>query len=118
MLFVIEVAAANLGLNKDLLAPGQDVNGDIANLKKAPYQRVIRRLGLTGSAAVEDFWVQVEVGGVPVAKLHNNIITAPVGWDKDAIVLLNPIPVPKDVELAVKVIDAGGTNNGYLVIEF
>jgi len=116
--FVIEVAAANLTLAKDMLSEGMDVNGNIANIKKAPYNRAIRRLGLTGSAAAEDMWVEVQVNGEPHARIHNTITGVPVGWEKDAAILMNPIPVPANAELTVKIIDAGGTNNAYLILEF
>lgn len=104
---VVSVAAATAVLNYDLLSGRPDIAVSGAN-------RVIRALGLTGSAAAGDASVDVKVGNVTVATLYNTATGFPTA---DASRFVTSFFVPAGTPISVIVTDAPATNALNLLID-
>lgn len=106
-LSVVSVAAATAVLGYDLLTNRPDITSGAG-------QRVLRALGLTGSAAIGDSSVDVKVGNRVVATLFNNAVDFPTNdAGKFATAYLIPIGSP----ISVVVTDAPATNPLNLLID-
>lgn len=103
----VSVAAATAVLGYDLLSGRPDIanNG---------VPRIIRSLGLTGSAAIGDAAVDVKVSNVVVATLFNNSLDFPTA---DAGMFETMYAVPAGTPVSVIVTDAPATNPLVLLID-
>jgi hypothetical protein len=106
-LSMVSVAAATAVLNYDLLSGRPDIAVSGAN-------RVIRALGLTGSAAAGDTSVDVKVGNVTVSTLFNTATGFPTA---DAAKFPTQYFVPAGTPISVIVTDAPVTNAINLLID-
>lgn len=100
MLNIISIPAATAAVGYDLLTN----RPDIAN---AAQNRVLRAIGLTGSAAAGDTAVEFKVGNRTVGTLYNS----DTGFPKnDADKFPTSFSVPRGSPLSVIVTDAPATN--------
>jgi len=106
-LTIVPVAAAIAVLGHDLLASRPDIATSAGN-------RVLRALGLTGSAAIGDCAVDIKVGNRVVATLYNNAIDFPTA---DAGQFATSYVVPAGSPVSVVVTDAPATNSINLLID-
>jgi len=104
---VVSVAAATAVLGYDLLSGRPDIASSGRN-------RVLRALGLTGSAAAGDASVDVKVGNVTVATLFNSGTGFPTA---DAAKFPTSFNVPAGTPVSAIVTDAPGTNPLNLLID-
>lgn len=106
-LSTLSVPAATAVLGYDLLTGRPDITSGASN-------RVIRSLGLTGSAAAGDASVDVKVGNRTVATLFNSNTGFP---RNDADKFPTAYMVPAGSPLSVIVTDAPATNPLNLLID-
>lgn len=106
-LSIVSVAAATAVLGADLLANRPDIASGAG-------KRVLRSLGLTGSAAIGDSSVDVKVGNRTVATLFNNATDFPTN---DAGKFTTAYLVPPGSPVSVVVTDAPVTNPLNLLID-
>lgn len=99
-LSVVSVAAATAGLNYDLLSGRPDI-------AMSSRDRVLRAVGLTGSAAAGDSAVDFKVGNRTVASLFNTATGFP---SADAGMFPTAFAVPAGEPLSIIVTDAPVTN--------
>lgn len=107
MLNIIPVAAATAVLGYNLLANRPDVS-------VSQRARVIRGIGVTGSAAIGDAKVAVKVGNTVVANLPNTATGYPTA---DASTWATYFAVPAGAPILVEVTDAPATNSLNLLID-
>lgn len=106
-LSVISVAAATAVVGYDLLTNRSDIAG-------AGVNRVLRSVGLTGSAAAGDSEVEIKVGNRTVATLFNSATGFPTN---DASKFNTAYAVPAGANVSVIVKDAPATNPLNLLID-
>lgn len=99
-LTTVSIAAATAVLQYDLLTSRPDIS-------VSGRDRVIRALGLTGSAAAGDTAVDVKVGNVVVATLYNSATGFP---SNDAAKFPTSYFVPAGTPISAVVTDAPATN--------
>jgi len=106
-LSIISIAAATAVVGYDLLTNRPDIQG-------SGLARVLRALGLTGSAAAGDAAVDIKVGNRTVASLFNS----DTGFPKaDADTFPTSYAVPAGSNVSVIVTDAPATNPLNLIID-
>lgn len=106
-LSVVSIPAATAVLGYDLLS-------NRADIRTGGARRVLRAIGLTGSAAVGDSSVDIKVGNRVVATLFNNATGFPTN---DAGKFVTQFLVPVGAALSVVVTDAPATNPLNLLID-
>lgn len=99
-LSVISIAAATAVLGYDLLT-------NRADIAVSGRPRVLRAIGLTGSAAAGDSAVDIKVGNAIVASLYNSATGFPTN---DAAKFPTSYHVPAGVPISAIVTDAPVTN--------
>lgn len=104
---VLSVAAATAVVGYDLLTNRPDI-------ASGGVQRVIRALGLTGSAAAGDTAVDIKVGNRTVATLYNNATGFPTA---DAGQFKTAYGVPAGSPVSAIVTDAPATNPINLLVD-
>lgn len=105
-LFVVS-AAALVGV--DLAA--QDRN----NVSSQP--RVLRGVGVTGSVAINDFWVDVFIGNHFVGRFYNtNVAAAAINMSEDVIPVGNKYVPPGDKIAVIAGVNAGAGDVNILVM--
>ena len=82
--------------------------------RRINYPRVLTGVGLCGSTAAFDCFVELFVGGVSVAELANLAAGAPT---KDHI-LATTIPIPANALLVCRVVTDSTTNPFNFILEF
>ena len=106
-LTILSVAAATAVVGYDLLTNRPDI-------QNASVQRVLRAIGLTGSAAAGDSVVDIKVGNRTVATLYNTATGFPTN---DASKFPTSYAVPAGSPVSVIVTDAPATNPLNLLID-
>lgn len=99
-LSTVSIAAATAVLGYDLLTNRPDI-------AVSGRDRVLRALGLVGSAAAGDSAIDVKVGNVTVATLFNSATGFPTA---DAAMFKTAYHVPAGTPVSLVVIDAPATN--------
>jgi len=106
-LSILSVAAATAVVGYDLLTNRPDIANSAA-------RRVLRAIGLTGSAAAGDTVVDIKVGNRTVATLYNTATGFPTN---DASKFPTSYNVPPGSPVSVIVTDAPATNAINLLID-
>lgn len=106
-LSIISVAAATAVLGYDLLTNRPD-------MQNASVPRVLRAIGLTGSAAAGDTVVEFKIGNRTVATLYNTATGFPTN---DASKFPTSYAVPAGSPVSVIVTDAPVTNALNLLVD-
>lgn len=106
MLYVVQVQAADATVGTDLI---QGQTWRISN-----DMRVLRRLALTGSAAIGDTKLELFVGNLRVGQFYNSAMGAPQNL-RDSFNI--GVVVPSGTVLVANVADAPATNPIYLMME-
>lgn len=104
---ILSVAAATAVVGYDLLTNRPDIASGSA-------RRIIRSLGLTGSAAAGDTSVDIKVGNRTVATLYNNATGFPTA---DAGKFVTAYNVPPGSPVSAIVTDAPATNPINLLVD-
>jgi len=104
---LISIAAATAVVGFDMLRNRPDIS-------VAATPRIIRSIGLTGSAAVGDATIEVKVGARTVATLVNNLLNFPAA---DSGQFSTMYAVPAGSPISVIVTDAPATNPLNLLID-
>jgi len=104
---IISIAAATAVVGFDMLTNRPDI-------AVASTPRVIRAIGLTGSAAVGDSVVDIKVASRTVATLVNNVLNFPAADSGKFETMYN---VPAGSPVSVIVTDAAATNPLNLLID-
>ena len=103
----VSVAAATAVLGYDMLSTRNDI-------ATAGRNRVLRALGLTGSAAAGDSALDIYVGTVRVATIYNSATGFP---SNDAAKFPTAYAVPPSTPISAIVVDAPATNPLNLLID-
>jgi len=106
--FTVSIAAATAILNSDMLLGER--------FKRAPQNRTLEAVALTGSAAIGDSEVEMFIDEIRVGSFFNNALNFP---NNDHLVSVESLFIPGGAELQAIVIDAAATNplNLMLAIE-
>lgn len=110
MLRILNIPAADLTLNSDLLKKSTMPDED---LKFAPRLRVLEAVQFTGSAAEADCCIDIMAGDTLMARMWN---TATGLGDRDELYPVGEI-IPPNVEFKAIVRDAGGTSPAFLILK-
>jgi len=81
---------------------------------KEPFDRVLRGVGVMGSAAAGDMNAELFVNGVRMGKFYN----LGTGWPNKDSILEQAIPVPANAGIEFKMGTAPTTNPVNVVMEF
>jgi len=103
----VSIAAATAVLGYDMLVTRNDIS-------VAGRPRVLRALGLTGSAAAGDSALDIYIGTVRVATIYNSATGFPTN---DAAKFPCSYAVPMSTPVSVIVVDAPATNPLNLLID-
>ena len=107
MLAQVSIAAATAVVGYDLLGS--------STFRQTTQGRVVRRAGLTGSAAALDTQIDLFAGSTKIGSLYNSATGAA---QQDASMFTIQTALPANVSLSALVVDAPATNPVNLVIEF
>lgn len=109
MLMNLHVLTAAALVGVDLAA--QDRN----NVSSRP--RVMRGVGVTGSAAINDFWVDVFIGNHFVGRFYNTKATGvQIAQNEDVIPVGNAYIPPGDKVAVIAGVNAGAGNVDILIL--
>lgn len=108
---IYSVAAADLAFGNDLIDKMVIAQSWV---KKALNNRVYTYVGLKGSAAAQDMAIAIKVDGKTQDIIYNSGTGGFTAYNSD----LKPTSFkqPKDSIISNEVVDAGGTNAGYVAL--
>lgn len=107
---IVVVAAASATVGVDLLRVGD------ADFASQGYDRSLNGVGLTGSAAAGDTFVDIYIDDVKVFPNLTNTVTS-IAAPNDHIIPIEARYIPANSKLKAKVTDAPATNPIYLLLD-